>query len=521
LQYNTTGNENTAVGATALNANTTGFGNTAVGDAALSTNQVGGNNTAIGDDALLSTTVSGNTAVGALTLFSNTTGGLNTAVGSEALQNNVTGSNNTAIGGFALFADTVCCNTAIGNGSLQANTSGSGNTGVGYVALNANTTGAGNTAVGQDDTGLGAYALINNTATGNTAVGFQTLQIVTTGANNTAIGAEVASTKLKTGTGNILIGTSSAVDTPTATTSNFLDIGNVLFATGMTGTLSSPAGSVGIGTTAPAQLLHVWKSQDSATEGVVENPSNTANASAAFFLDSATSEGGFAAFPSNYALSQFAGRVGFFSTGSGPLTAAGVDIVAEAPTADMHFYTGGALTTNERMRITAAGNVGIGTTTPQTPLDIHANSASVNVVNLENTNTAGSEGIQFTDASGIIQGGFAWVNSSFPTPSSWANSLLLSSDNNNPVIIVTNLTERMRITGAGNVGIGTTSPQATLDINGATLNECVTVSTLPSGHTGMRHCVTDATSCGFMSPVTGGGSTVCPVFYTGSAWVGG
>ena len=73
----------------------------------------------------------------------------------------------------------------------------------------------------------------------------------------------------------------------------------------------------------------------------------------------------------------------------------------------------------------------------------------------------------------------------------------------------------------GNVGIGTTTPNATLDVNGAILNECATVSTLPSGHTGMRHCVTDATSCTFMSPVTGGGSTVCPVFYSGSAWVGG
>jgi len=33
--------------------------------------------------------------------------------------------------------------------------------------------------------------------------------------------------------------------------------------------------------------------------------------------------------------------------------------------------------------------------------------------------------------------------------------------------------------------------------------------------------VTDAASCTFMGALSGGGSTVCPVFYNGSAWIGG
>jgi hypothetical protein len=73
----------------------------------------------------------------------------------------------------------------------------------------------------------------------------------------------------------------------------------------------------------------------------------------------------------------------------------------------------------------------------------------------------------------------------------------------------------------GNVGIGTTLPNATLDVHGAVMTECVTVSTLPTGKTGMRHCVTDATSCTFLGALTGSGATFCPVVYTGSAWVGG
>jgi hypothetical protein len=48
-----------------------------------------------------------------------------------------------------------------------------------------------------------------------------------------------------------------------------------------------------------------------------------------------------------------------------------------------------------------------------------------------------------------------------------------------------------------------------------------TVSTLPAGTTGARAHVTDATSPTFLGTLTGSGSTVCPVFYNGSAWLAG
>jgi hypothetical protein len=48
-----------------------------------------------------------------------------------------------------------------------------------------------------------------------------------------------------------------------------------------------------------------------------------------------------------------------------------------------------------------------------------------------------------------------------------------------------------------------------------------TVSGLPSGHTGDRAYVTDATACTFGGTLTGGASTICPVFYNGAAWVEG
>jgi hypothetical protein len=62
---NTTGNNNTASGLSALFSNTIGSGNTGVAVDALFTNVTGSSNTAIGFNALLSSTGDGNTALGA------------------------------------------------------------------------------------------------------------------------------------------------------------------------------------------------------------------------------------------------------------------------------------------------------------------------------------------------------------------------------------------------------------------------------------------------------------------------
>jgi hypothetical protein len=179
-----------------------------------------------------------NTAIGYQTLSSasmTTAASFNTAVGYQVLTSNTTGAGNTASGYQALlFNSSGTANTASGYGALVSNTTGFNNTAIGNAASNHNTTGA-----------------------GNTAIGYQALLTNSTGNNNTGIGYNVASTTLNTGANNILIGTSNAVDTPLPGTSNFLDIGNVIFATGMTGSVSSPAGSVGIGVSAPAYPLHV------------------------------------------------------------------------------------------------------------------------------------------------------------------------------------------------------------------------------------------------------------------------
>jgi hypothetical protein len=48
-----------------------------------------------------------------------------------------------------------------------------------------------------------------------------------------------------------------------------------------------------------------------------------------------------------------------------------------------------------------------------------------------------------------------------------------------------------------------------------------TVATLPTGVTGRRAFVSDATAPTFLGTLTGGGAVFCPVFYNGSAWKAG
>jgi hypothetical protein len=173
---------NTAAGNGALPANTSGTQNSAVGYNALHANTTGGNNAAFGMQAL----------------NLNTGGSSNVAIGHQALQTNATGSNNTAIGFQALYANTASFNTATGYLSLYNNTTGSNNVASGYGSLSANTTGGNNAAYGHqalngnisgiDNVATGFQALYNNTANNNTASGFQALYANTSGTNNTASG---------------------------------------------------------------------------------------------------------------------------------------------------------------------------------------------------------------------------------------------------------------------------------------------------------------------------------------------
>ena len=108
-------------------------------------------------------------------------------------------------------------------------------------------------------------------------------------------------------------------------------------------------------------------------------------------------------------------------------------------------YTSGS----ERMRITSAGNVGIGTSAPKTNLQI-SNVSGADLLSFGISNYQDWVGGKI-DLQGISAFGADMTFYTHPANSS-----------NNATVV-----ERMRITSAGNVGIGTTSPGYKLDISGS------------------------------------------------------
>jgi hypothetical protein len=98
LFLNTTGTENTAVGANALVHNDSGSDNNAFGTNALFSNVEGTFNNAHGRNALTFNTSNENNAFGDLAMENNTSGSSNTAIGDDALRSNVDGSGNVAVG---------------------------------------------------------------------------------------------------------------------------------------------------------------------------------------------------------------------------------------------------------------------------------------------------------------------------------------------------------------------------------------------------------------------------------------
>jgi hypothetical protein len=118
LRTNTSGNNNTAVGASALTLNLSAAQNTAVGSAALATNSTGADCTAVGYNALNASTGANNTAVGS-GAGAVATGTDNVYLGRNAGSTFTTGSNNIIIGSGATppVGVTDTAHTVIGNGT--------------------------------------------------------------------------------------------------------------------------------------------------------------------------------------------------------------------------------------------------------------------------------------------------------------------------------------------------------------------------------------------------------------------
>jgi hypothetical protein len=115
------------------------------------------------------------------------------------------------------------------------------------------------------------------------------------------------------------------------------------------------------------------------------------------------------------------------------------------------FYTNGT----ESMRITSAGDVGIGTASPSARL--HVNGAAARLL-------VDFSGDNYYDAATHYFRNYASTATSYISVGT--SSTLFSTNTTLPLTLGTNNAERMRIDSSGNVGIGTSSPVTRLTVDG-------------------------------------------------------
>jgi hypothetical protein len=205
----------------------------------------------------------------------------------------------------------------------------------------------------------------------------------------------------------------------------------------------NPSGDVGIGTTSPSQKLEV--------SGAIKSISTGA---AQLILNGDTNNSG--------DTGQEDAIIDFLGDGNPGIYGYRINTENWSGQTALHFqeYINGAYTS--RLYINKDGNVGIGTTSPSTPLDISSNSnSSDNIVELINTkygstNTAGETGILF-----------GWSNHSAARITAFKEGtvnrtgfkIIGEAGYNVPTTIAT-------FRSTGRVGIGTTSPSGLLTIKG-------------------------------------------------------
>ncbi len=319
-------------------------------------------------------------------------------------------------------------NSAFGYQALK-NSNGGSNTGIGASALTSNTSGNDNTALGKDamylnttssfNVGVGSGVMLNHTSgDNNVALGRDVLNGNTSGANNVAIGS-LAGYANVSGSGNVFIGYNAGYN-ETGSNKYVLANSSTTATPLMYGDFST--GNVSIGTTtanAPLQFNNNITGRKIVLWEGVNNDH----------------------------------QVYGFGLASNILR-----YQVDASTASHVFYSGiNSSSSLELMRITGTGNVGIGTSAPAT--NLHINSSS-NFTQIRMTHTA-------TASFGLVMG------------TDNLSSALLNYDNT-PMYFGTNGANRVSISNAGNVNIGSFIASQKLNVDGNISLDDASASTAPA-----------------------------------------
>lgn len=216
--------------------------------------------------------------------------------------------------------------------------------------------------------------------------------------------------------------------------------------------LSLKGGNVGINTTSPSVRLHVYDTADS-------NIQAESNGNGAYLILNTHAT-------TNKDYKALIGK-------SGGTFKWGIGNYGNSDDTAISFYTNGA---NERLRITGAGNVGIGINNPSvntnaTVLHLHSSTSNYGAI-AHFTNAASGSAAN----SGLIVG--KWSD----------NTNYLFDYGANPVIIGTNSSSRIYVAADGKVGIGMTTPSYLLQVNGSIYADnygCVYYTNMSGGPNGI------------------------------------
>ena len=400
-----TGIQNAALGNNALSSITTGSNNSAFGYNSLSSITTGSSNSALGADALSNNTTGVcNTAAGQLSLNLNTTGIFNVGVGSRSLLTNTIGSYNSVCGSCALMMNIEGCNNvACGHNSMSSNEIGCNNAAIGYNSMFQNKDASANTAIGASS----LYS--NKNGMNNVAIGYNALYSDVSGSFNTVVGAysDVSNTMLDRVQ---ILGYNNK-----SAYSNVNIIGSDITATGTDKTFIS----------------NVADSSSSLISNVV-------------MYDTVTKEMSYDSRMLHKVAADASGYTGL--------------IIGDA---SQNTSIGGNL-------IMSQGNVGIGTTSPASKLHIDGSGIELGT-NIARIVQGGGSYTSVTDA---LQDPFSitsdasnlTIGMGVDTTSKVGYINVAQAGSVRPLFL--NCRESAPVIALGNVGIGTTNPQYTLDVSG-------------------------------------------------------